>query len=139
MHPWDKEKIAFMIDYDNFYYNVMSFGLINVGATYQRLMDKIFKGMFGRNVEVYVEDIVIKFDSCLQHIQDLKEVFKALRDHGMRLNPDNCAFDMEGGKFLGFMLTHRGVEANPEKCIPDTTHQSDCQLLNVVNKPSTME
>jgi len=75
MHPLDKEKTTFMIDYDNFYYKVMSFSLINFGATYQRLMDHIFKGMFGRNVEIYIDDIVIKSDSCLQHIQDLKEVF----------------------------------------------------------------
>jgi len=102
-----------MTDCDNFYYEVMSFNLKNVGATYQRLMDY---GMLSQDVEVYVHDIVVKFDSCLQHIQDLKEDFKALRDHGMRLNPDKCAFEVEGGKFMGFMLTHRGIEANPEKC-----------------------
>jgi len=105
-----------MTDCDNFYYEVMSFGLKNVGATYKRLMDYIFKGMLGQDVEVYVHDILVKFDSCLQHIQDLKEGFKALRDHGMRLNPDKCALEVEGGKFMGFMLTHPGIEANPEKC-----------------------
>ena len=71
--------------------------------------------MIRRNVEVYVDDIVVKSNSCEQHVSNLKEVFQALRKHRMRLNPDKCAFGVEGGKFLGFMLTHRGIEANPEK------------------------
>jgi len=64
MHPMDKEKTAFMIDDANYYYEVMSFGLKNAGATYQRLMDKVFKGMIARNVEVYVDEIVVKSESC---------------------------------------------------------------------------
>jgi len=59
---------------------------------------------------------LVKFDSCNQHIKDLEEVFEALRRTNMSLNPEKCAFDVEGGKFLGFMLTYRGIEANPEKC-----------------------
>jgi len=66
MHLRDKEKTTFMTDCNNFYYEVMSFDLKNAGATYQRLLDYIFKGMLGRNVEVYVDDIVVKFDSCQQ-------------------------------------------------------------------------
>jgi len=65
----------FVTDCDNFYYEVMSFDFKNVGATYQGLMDYIFKGMLDQNVEVYVDDFVVKSDSCLKHIQDLKEVF----------------------------------------------------------------
>jgi len=64
MHPRDKGKITFMIDCNNFYYEVMPFGLKNTGGTYQRLMDYIFKGMLSQNVEVYVDDIVVKSDSC---------------------------------------------------------------------------
>jgi len=115
MHPRDQEKTTFMTDSNNFYYEVMSFDLKNSGATYQRLMDYVFHDISGRNVEVYVDDIVVKFDSCT-HVSDLKEVLQALRKHRMRLNPDKCAFDVEGGKFLGFKLTHRGIEANHEKC-----------------------
>jgi len=85
----------------------MSFGLKNVGATYQRVMDKIFKGMIGRNMEVYVDNIVVKLDPCDQHIKDLEEVFKAMRRKNMKLNPEKYVFNVEGGKFLGFMLTHR--------------------------------
>ena len=116
MHPQDREKTTFRTDSDNFYYEVMSFGLKNAGATYQRLMDYVFNDMIGRNIEVYVDDIVGKSDSCEQHFSDLREVFQSLRKYRMRLNPDKCAFGVEGGKFLGFMLTYRGIEANPEKC-----------------------
>ena len=94
----------------------MSFDLKSADATYQRLMGQIFKGMLNRNVEVYVDNIVVKSDSCLQHIQDLKEVFKALRDHGMQLNPEKCAFGVEGEKILSFMPIHRGIEPNLVKC-----------------------
>ena len=83
MHPADRKKTAFMTDSNNFYYEVMPFGLKNVGATYQKLMDYVFHDMIGRNVEVYVDDIVVKSDSCKQHIADLKEVFQALRQHQM--------------------------------------------------------
>jgi len=83
-------------------------------------MDKIFKGLIGHCVEVYVIDIVVKFDSCKQHIKDLKEVFEALRRTNMRLNPEKCVFYVEGGKFLGFMLTHHGIKANPDKYLTTT-------------------
>jgi len=116
MNPRDKEKTTFRTDSDNFYYEVMSFGLKNARATYQRLMDYIFHDMIGRNVEVYVDDIVVKSYSCEQHVSDLKEVFQALRKYHMRLNPEKFAFSVESEKFLGFMLTHRGIEANSEKC-----------------------
>jgi len=72
MHPRDKDKMAFMTADDNYYYEVMSFGLKNAGATYQHLLDKIFKGLIGRAVEVYVDDIVVKFDSFEQHPKDLQ-------------------------------------------------------------------
>jgi len=116
MHPRDKLKTTFMTDSANYYYEVMPFGLKNAGATYQRLMDKVFKGLIGRNVEVYVDDVVVKSESREKHFEDLQEVFSALRIVGMRLNPEKCVFGVEGGKFLGFMLTHRGIEANPDKC-----------------------
>jgi len=79
MHPKDKEKIAFITVDANYYYEVMSSNLKNAGATYQRLMDKIFRGLISRCVKVYVDDIVVKSDSFDQHVEDLKEVFKALR------------------------------------------------------------
>ena len=79
-------------------------------------IDHLVDGVADCNVKVYVNDIIVKFDSCLQHIQNLKEVFQALQDHYMRLNPDKCAFGVEGEKFLNFMLTHHDIKANLEKC-----------------------
>ncbi|XP_072076456.1 uncharacterized protein [Arachis hypogaea] len=97
-------------------YRVMPFGLKNEGATYQRLMNKIFSELIGKTVEVYVDDILAKTARPDDLLSDLDGVFSSLRQHGMRLNPLKCAFAMEAGKFLGFMITQRGVEANPEKC-----------------------
>ncbi|RDX92672.1 Retrovirus-related Pol polyprotein from transposon 17.6, partial [Mucuna pruriens] len=88
-----------------FCYKVMPFGLKNAEATYQRLMDKIFKGILGMDVEVMEE-----------HCEALGRVFHILKKHRLRLNPNKCSFGVRAGKFLGFMLTERGIKANPEKC-----------------------
>nr|XP_025652340.1 uncharacterized protein K02A2.6-like [Arachis hypogaea] len=94
----------------------MPFGLKNAGATYQRLVNKIFRDLSGNKLEVYIDDILAKTESGEQLTGDLKVIMNTLRKHQMRLNPVKCAFGMEAGKFLGFMITQRGVEANPEKC-----------------------
>ncbi|XP_016168240.1 uncharacterized protein LOC107610752 [Arachis ipaensis] len=94
----------------------MLFGLKNAGATYQRLMNKIFTDLIGKMVEVYVDDILAKTTQPEDLLSDLGNVFASFQQHGMRLNPLKCAFTMEAGKFLGFMITQREVEANPEKC-----------------------
>ncbi|XP_020978180.1 uncharacterized protein LOC110271548 [Arachis ipaensis] len=94
----------------------MPFGLKNAGATYQRLMNKIFSDLIGKTVEVYVDDILAKTARPDDLISDLENVFASFRQHDMRLNPLKCAFAMEAGKFLRFMITQMGVEANPEKC-----------------------
>jgi len=93
MHPRDKEKTTFMTAAANYYYEVMSFGLKNAIATYQHLMDKIFKGLIGRAVEVYVDDIVVMSDSFEQHLKDLDGVFRALRG----VNPEKCTFGVREG------------------------------------------
>jgi len=97
MHPRDKKKTTFMTADANYYYEVMPFGLKNAGATYPRLMDKIFKGLIGRAVEVYVDGIVVKFDSFKQHLKDLDEVFKALRGVNIKRNPEKRTFGVGGG------------------------------------------
>ncbi|XP_016199409.1 uncharacterized protein LOC107640401 [Arachis ipaensis] len=89
--------------------------LVDAAAGY-RLMNKIFSELIGKTVEVYVDDILAKTARPDDPLSDLDGVFSSLRQHGMRLNPLKCAFAMEAGKFLGFMITQRGVEANPEKC-----------------------
>ena len=112
----DMNKTAFITDDANHFYRVMPFGLKNAGATYQRLMDKVFSHLMGQCIEVYVDDMVFKSPSHHQHAQDLSAVFSALRQYNLRLNPDKCVFGVDRSKFLGFMLTQCGIEANPEKC-----------------------
>ncbi|RDX91197.1 Retrovirus-related Pol polyprotein from transposon 17.6, partial [Mucuna pruriens] len=94
----------------------MPFGLKNAGATYQRLMDKVFKEVIGQDIEVYVDDMVAKSENGRSHCEALRRVFRILRRHQLRLNPEKCSFGVQAGRFLGYMLTERGIEANPEKC-----------------------
>ncbi|RDY02440.1 hypothetical protein CR513_14104, partial [Mucuna pruriens] len=116
MYPRDEANIAFIMDAWAYYYKVIPFGLKNVGATYQRLMDKIFQGLIGGDVEVYVDDMVVKFAAAVDHYRALGRVFQMLRRHQLKLNPEKCSFGVQAGKFLRFMLTERGFEANQEKC-----------------------
>jgi len=117
MHPKGEEKIAFMGGLKNYCYTVMSFGLKNVGATYQRLMDRILSGTIGRNVEAYVDDMVVKSRREESHVEDLKELFNALDKYKLKLNLEKCIFRVKAVKFLGFMLTQRGIEINLDKCM----------------------
>ena len=100
----------------NYCYKVMPFGLKNAGATYQRLMNKVFPELIGCLMEVYIDDMLVKTEEEGTLLSDLEVVFGRLRQHNMRLNPHKCAFLVAAGKFLGFMLTHQGIEANPDKC-----------------------
>ncbi|RDX66364.1 Retrovirus-related Pol polyprotein from transposon opus, partial [Mucuna pruriens] len=115
MHPADEEKTAFIIEVGAFCYKVMPFGLKNAGATYQRLIDKVFKEIIGKDMEVYVDDMVVKSSKAETHYHTLKQVFAILRKNQLKLNPEKCSFGVKAGKFLGFMLTERGIEANPNK------------------------
>ena len=90
----------------------MPFGLKNVGATYQRLVNQMFNKQIGRNVKVYVDDMLIKSKEEEDHLNDLKEMFNTLRQYSMKLNPYKCAFGISSGKFLGFVVSQRGIEAN---------------------------
>ena len=83
----------------------MQFGLKNAGAIYQRLMNKMFAHQIGRNVQVYVEDMLVKNIREDDHLDDLKETFNTLRSYNMKLNPNKCAFGVTAGKFLGFMVS----------------------------------
>ena len=83
----------------------MPFGLKNVGATYQRLVNKMFNNQIGRNMEVYVDDMLIKSKEELTHLNDLRETFATLRQYQMKLNPSKCAFGVASRKFLGFMVS----------------------------------
>ena len=111
----DHEQIAFIISQGLYYYRVMPFGLKNVGATYQRLVNQMFSKQIERNVEVYVDDMLVKSKEEKSHLDDLRETFNTLRQYSMKLNPSKCAFGVSSGKFLRFMVSQRGIEANPEK------------------------
>jgi hypothetical protein len=115
MHENDQEATSFITDHGLYCYKVMPFGLKNAGATYQRLVNAMFKNQIGRNVEVYVDDMLVKSLKSEDHLSDLQEAFDVLRHYKMKLNPMKCAFGVSSGKFLGFMVSHRGIEANPEK------------------------
>ena len=88
-----------------FCYKVMPFGLKNAGATYQRLINKMFVQQIGRNVQVYVDDMLVKSRREEDHLEDLKETFNTLRSYNMKLNLGKCAFGVTVGKFLGFMVS----------------------------------
>ena len=98
-----------------FCYKVMPFGLKNAGATYQRLMNKMFAHQIGRNVQVYVDDMLVKSLRKDDHLDDFRETFDTLRLYNMKLNPNKHAFEVTTGKFLGFMVSQRGIEINLEK------------------------
>uniref|UniRef100_A0A2N9FX15 Uncharacterized protein n=1 Tax=Fagus sylvatica TaxID=28930 RepID=A0A2N9FX15_FAGSY len=115
MDDADQEKTSFITSKGLFCYKVMPFGLKNAGATYQRLMNKMFHHQIGRNVEVYVDDMLVKTKDERKHLEDLKETFETLRRYRMKLNPNKCVFGVSSGKFLGFMVSQRGIEANPDK------------------------
>src|ERR1044072_8803152 len=79
-------------------------------------MDMVFSNQIGRNMEVYVDDMIVKTSQEGEHQADLAEAFAQMRKHNMRLNPEKCSLGIQGGKFLGFMITSRGIEAIPDKC-----------------------
>ena len=115
MDEADQEKTSFITSQGLFRYKMMPFGLKNAGATYQRLVNHMFRPQIGRNVEVYVKNMLVKSLDERKHLEDLQETFDTFRQYDMKLNPSKCAFGVSSGKFLGFMVLHRGIEANPDK------------------------
>ena len=111
----DQEKTAFITNQGLYCYRVMPFGLKNVGNTYQRLVNQMFSKQIRRNVEVYVDDMLVKSKEEEDHLDDLKETFNTLMQYSMKLNLAKCAFGVSSRKFLCFMVSQRGIEANPEK------------------------
>ncbi|GFZ17254.1 hypothetical protein Acr_26g0005240 [Actinidia rufa] len=91
-------------------FSVMPFGLKNAGATYHRLVNKMFNAQIGKTMEVYIDDMLVKSLQAHNHIAHLQEAFDILRRHRMMLNPSKCIFGVSSGKFLGFLVTKRGIE-----------------------------
>ncbi|KAI5313056.1 hypothetical protein L3X38_042230 [Prunus dulcis] len=115
MHPEDQAHTSFITDRGLYCYKVMPFGLKNAGATYQRLVNHLFAPLIGNTMEVFVDDMLVKSRTADQHIPNLSAMFTILKQYKMRLNPTKCAFGVASGKFLGFMISQRGIKANPEK------------------------
>nr|CAH67964.1 OSIGBa0142I02-OSIGBa0101B20.7 [Oryza sativa] len=111
----DEEKTAFITPIGTYCYTTMPFGLKNAGPTFQRTTRISLGSQIGRNVEAYVDDLVVKTRNQETLLSDLAETFESLRTARIKLNPDKCVFGVPAGKLLGFLVTARGIEANPEK------------------------
>ncbi|RDY09245.1 Retrovirus-related Pol polyprotein from transposon 17.6, partial [Mucuna pruriens] len=106
MHSSDETKTTFIIDEDNFCYRIEE-----CRADVPKVMNRI-----GHQLEVYVDNMVVKSDTESQHVEALTSIFLVLREHQLKLNPNKCSFGVKVENFLDFMLTKQGIEANPEKC-----------------------
>ena len=115
MAPEDMEKTTFVTLWGTFYYKVMSFGLKNVGATYQWAMVALFHDMMHREIEVYVDDMIAKFKTEEEHLINLRKLFERLQKYPLRLNPAKCTFEVKSGKLLGFVVSQKGIEVDPKK------------------------
>jgi len=124
MHKNDREKTAFITEQGTFCYKVMPFGLKNAGATYQRLVNRMFENQLGRTMEVYIDDMLVKSTQAADHIAHLRQCFEVLNKYNMKLNPAKCTFGVTSGEFLGYLVTQRGIEANPK------------QISAIINLPS---
>ena len=93
----------------------MPFGLINGGATYMRAMTTMFHDMMHKEIEVYVDDVIIKSKTQVDHVQDLRKFLERVRRYDLKLNPAKCAFGVPFGKLLGFIVSRRGIELDPSK------------------------
>ena len=111
----DQEKMAFVNSIGNYHYKVMPFGLKNVGSTYQRMMTRMFEPQLGKNIEIYIDDMVLKSKLESEHVSNLGNIFEILRKHKLHFNASKCSFGVGSGKFLGYVVTHHGIEVNPDQ------------------------
>jgi len=115
MAPEDIEKTTFITPWGTFCYKVMSFGLKNAGATYQRAMVTLFHDIIHKEIEVYVDDMIAKSRSEEEHLVNLRKLFERLRKFKLRLNPAKCTFGVRSGKLLGFIVSQRGIKVDLDK------------------------
>nr|GFA89625.1 reverse transcriptase domain-containing protein [Tanacetum cinerariifolium] len=131
----DEEKTDFHTGHGVYCYTKMPFGLKNAGATYQRLMDKAFESQAGRNIKVYVDDLVVKSHTKAEMVRDIEETFRTLRKVNMKLNPKKCSFGLAEGVFLGYVITPEGIKPCPDKTtavlqLPSPQTVKEVQSLN---------
>ena len=111
----DQEKTAFVTPIENYHYKVMSFGLKNAGSTYQRMMTRMVESLLGKNIEIYIDDMVVKSKVVSEHLGDLRVIFEILRSYKLLLNASKCSFGVGSSKFIGYMVTHKEIEVNPDQ------------------------
>jgi len=111
----DMEKTMFVTLWGTFCYKVMSFGLKNVGATYQRAMVALFHDMMHKEIEVYMDDMIAKSRTEEEHLVNLRKLFERLWKYQLRLNLAKCTFRVMSGKLLGFIISQKGIEVDPDK------------------------
>jgi hypothetical protein len=127
----DQIKIAFITPFRTYAYKTMSFGLKNAGATYQRAIQMCFADQLHRNVEAYVDDVVIKTRNPDDLITNLEETFSSLRKFQWMLNPTKCVFGVRLGKLLGFIVSNWKIEANPMKITAITDMEAPTTIKDV--------
>ena len=111
----DQEKTAFVTPIRNYHYKVMLFGLKNAGSIYQKMMTRMFESQLRKNIEIYIDDMVVKSKVVSEHLGDLGNILEVLRKYKLRLNASKCSFGVGSGKFLSYMVTYRGIEVNPDQ------------------------
>jgi len=127
----DQIKTSFITPFGAYCYTTMSFGLKNVGTTYQRAIQRCLKDQIRKNVEAYVDDVVVKSRTADTLITDLTKVFKALNVYRWKLNPTKCIFGVPSSILLGNIVSHRGIEANPEKIAAMTNMKPSAYVKDV--------
>jgi hypothetical protein len=135
----DQIKTLFITPFGTYAYKTMSFGLKNAGATYQRTIQMCFVDQLHRNVEAYVDDVVIKTRNPDGLIADLEEMFSSLRKFRWKLNPTKCNFGVPSGKLLRFIVSNRGIEANPVKITAITDMEASATIKDVQKLTGCME
>jgi len=113
--PEHQEKTSFITDRGLHFYKIIAFRLKNAEATYQRLVNKLFEPLISRTIEVYVDGMIVKSLLGTEHGQDLRKMFDILQAFRVKLNPKKCVFEVRSSKFLRFLISSRGTEANPDK------------------------
>jgi hypothetical protein len=127
----DHDKTAFITPYGVYCYQTMTFGLKNAGATYQRMMQNCLGEQIGKNVQVYIDDVVITTRHEAMLIDDLRETFNNLDRYHLKLNPNKCSFGVPAWQLLGYLVSARGIEANLEKIQAILTMKKPTNLRHI--------
>jgi hypothetical protein len=131
----DEEKTSFITPFGTFCFVCMPEGLKNVGSTFTRMTGTVFKPQIGKNIQAYVDDLIVKSSNRAIHVSDLAETFANMRRADLKLNPEKCVFGVTKGKILGCLISAKRIEANPDKIraireMEEPKTKKDIQKLN---------